>query len=53
MLLQVHDEIVAEVPENEVEDICKLIKNVMEQAVDYDVKFIADIGVGDNWSQAH
>ena len=53
MLLQVHDEIVAEVPENEVENICKLIKNVMEQAVDYDVKFVADIGVGDNWSQAH
>ena len=53
MLLQVHDEIVVEAPENEVENICKLIKNVMEQAVDYDVKFIADVGIGDNWSQAH
>ena len=53
MLLQVHDEIVVEAPENEVETICKLIKNVMEQAVDYDVKFIADVGIGDNWSQAH
>ena len=53
MLLQVHDEIVVEAPENEVENICKLIKNVMEQAVVYDVKFIADVGIGDNWSQAH
>ena len=53
MLLQVHDEIVVEAPENEDENICKLRKNVMEQAVDYDVKFIADVGIGDNWSQAH
>ena len=53
MLLQVHDEIVVEAPENEVENICKLVKNIMEQAVDYDVKFIADVGIGDNWSQAH
>lgn len=53
ILLQVHDEMIVEAPENEVEAICILLKKTMENAVDYDVKFVAEVGVGDNWTQAH
>lgn len=53
MLLQVHDELVFEAPENEVEEVSKLIKRTMENVVDLSVPFIAEVGVGDNWTQAH
>lgn len=54
MLLQVHDELVFEAPVDEVEKVSKMIKDVMEKVVDFHhVKFIADVGVGDNWEQAH
>ncbi len=53
MLLQVHDELVFEVPENELEDVKQLIKTEMEQVVDLPVPLIVDIGVGDNWYEAH
>ncbi|MBP3346847.1 MAG: DNA polymerase I [Alphaproteobacteria bacterium] len=53
MLLQVHDELVFEAPENEVEEASKIIKAIMEGVVDFSVPFIAEIGVGDNWTQAH
>ena len=53
MLLQVHDELVFEVPENELEDVKQLIKTEMEQVVDLPVPLIVDIGVGNNWYEAH
>jgi len=53
MLLQVHDELVFEVPENELEDVKQLIKTEMEQVVNLPVPLIVDIGVGNNWYEAH
>lgn len=53
MLLQVHDELVFEAPENEVEKAAVLIKETMEKVVDFAVPFVAEVGVGDNWAQAH
>ena len=53
MLLQVHDELVFEAPENEVEEASKIIKAIMEGVVNLSVPFIAEVGVGDNWTQAH
>jgi DNA polymerase-1 len=53
MLLQVHDELVFEVPENEVETMKFLVRSKMEQAMELDVPLRADIGVGDNWLEAH
>ncbi len=53
MLLQVHDELVFEVPEAELEAISKLIKTEMENIVKLPVPLIVDIGVGDNWYEAH
>ncbi len=53
MLLQVHDELIFEVPENELEDVKALIKNGMESVVSFDIPFVAEVGVGDNWGEAH
>lgn len=53
MLLQVHDELIFEVPENELEDVATLIKNGMESVVSFDIPFVAEVGVGDNWGEAH
>ena len=53
MLLQVHDELVFEVPEPELEAVSQLIKSEMENVVELPVPLIVDIGVGDNWYEAH
>lgn len=49
MLLQVHDELVFEVPPHEVDDMRTLIAHEMEHAAELDVPLVVDIGVGDNW----
>ncbi|MGN1091885.1 MAG: DNA polymerase I [Alphaproteobacteria bacterium] len=53
MLLQVHDELVFDVPENEVNIMQSVVKNVMENVVRLPVPLIAEIGVGKNWKEAH
>jgi DNA polymerase-1 len=57
MLLQVHDELVFEVPLAEVEATGQAVRKVMEAAplpaLALSVPIVADIGVGDNWAEAH
>ncbi|MBE2895962.1 DNA polymerase I [Pasteurellaceae bacterium HPA106] len=53
MIMQVHDELVFEVAEEHVDKWCALIKEKMESAVALNVPLIADVGVGDNWDEAH
>ena len=53
MLLQVHDELLFEVPEEEIEQIKTLIKEKMESAVKTKVPLIVEVGVGNNWLEAH
>ncbi len=53
MLLQVHDELVFEVPEGEVEATAALLRRVMEGAARLEVPLIVDIGWGRNWEEAH
>ena len=53
MLLQVHDELIFEAPENEVEQVSEMIKQTMQNVVNYDVPFIAELGSGDDWTAAH
>jgi DNA polymerase-1 len=48
MLLQIHDELVFEVPENEVEQTEKLVKECMESVMKLDVPLIVNISVGRN-----
>jgi DNA polymerase-1 len=52
MLLQVHDELVFEVPPEEVETVSRLVKREMEGAIDLRVPLISDIGIGPNWRDA-
>jgi len=53
MLLQVHDELVFDVPENETETMRTLVKGVMENIVHLPVSLIAEVGMGKNWKEAH
>ena len=53
MLLQVHDELIFEAPEDEVEKVKPVIKEAMESVVSFDIPFIAEVGIGDNWRDAH
>ena len=57
MLLQVHDELLFEVPVKEAEKTAKLVKQVMEDAIhpalELDVPLIADTGLADSWAEAH
>ncbi|MBE0597410.1 MAG: DNA polymerase I [Desulfuromonadales bacterium] len=53
MVLQVHDELVFEVPEAELETAIALVREEMEGAVQLTVPLAVDIGTGRNWSEAH
>lgn len=55
MILQVHDELVFDVPENEVDEMKQLVVSSMESAMSlpYDVPVNAEAGVGANWLAAH
>lgn len=53
MLLQVHDELVIEVPEAEVEQVAKLTQREMEGAAELSVKLDVDVGRGPSWAEAH
>ncbi|TXF75041.1 DNA polymerase I [Chryseobacterium sp.] len=53
MLLQVHDELLFEAPVEEVEAVTELIKTEMESAFETRVPLLVEVGVGDNWLEAH
>jgi DNA polymerase-1 len=53
MLLQVHDELLFEVPEAERDIIMPLVKEEMESAYKLDVPLKVDLGIGKNWAEAH
>jgi len=53
MIMQVHDELVFEIPEVELDKCKENIKQKMEQAATLNVPLIVDIGTGKNWDEAH
>ena len=53
MLLQVHDELVFDVPRTEVESLSAMVKEEMENAFVMDVPLVVDLGIGENWLEAH
>ena len=53
MILQVHDELVFDVPKYEIDEIKILIKEEMENAFKLEVPLVVDIGIGSNWLEAH
>jgi DNA polymerase-1 len=53
MIMQVHDELVFEIKESDVKDAVELIKEKMENAAELAVPLVVDVGIGDNWDEAH
>ena len=53
MIMQVHDELVFEVADDQVEDLVKEVKARMESAAELKVPLIVDAGIGENWEEAH
>ncbi|MGH9570417.1 MAG: DNA polymerase, partial [Candidatus Angelobacter sp.] len=49
MLLQVHDELLFEAPENEIDTLCNLVKEKMEKVCPLNVPLLVEMGVGPNW----
>jgi DNA polymerase-1 len=52
MLLQVHDELVFDVPEKELEPLQELVRTEMENVYELSVPIVVHIGVGKNWMEA-
>lgn len=53
MLLQIHDELIFEIKEDDVERCVSLLKDVMENVCKLSIPLSVDAGIGDNWAQAH
>ena len=49
MILQVHDEMMIETPEDEIEDVKRIMKKCMESAIELKVPLIVDISEATNW----
>jgi DNA polymerase I len=53
MIMQVHDELVFEVAEGKLTEYTNTIRSLMCDAAELNVPLIVDIGVGNNWDEAH
>ena len=53
LILQVHDELVFDAPRQELEKLQSMVKTSMESAYQLKVPLIVDVGLGDNWLEAH
>jgi DNA polymerase-1 len=53
MIMQVHDELVLEVPDDEVALMKEQIPKRMAHVAELDVPLLAEVGVGNNWEEAH
>ncbi|MDQ6976922.1 MAG: DNA polymerase I, partial [Ghiorsea sp.] len=53
LIMQVHDELIVECADSDVDRVSSLLKEVMEAAVVLDVPLIADIGIGTSWFESH
>ena len=52
LIMQVHDELIVEAPENEAETVCRIVKEEMENACPMKVKLTADVHCGKSWYEA-
>jgi len=53
LIMQVHDELVLEVPDAELETIKRKLPELMQSVARLDVPLVVEVGVGDNWDKAH
>ena len=53
LIMQVHDELVLQVPDPELAEVREALPELMQNVGKLDVRLIVDVGVGENWDQAH
>ena len=53
MLMQVHDELVFEMPAAQAQEYGETVRLMMENAVKLDIPLVVDVGIADNWQEAH
>jgi DNA polymerase-1 len=53
LIMQVHDELVLEVPDEELAEVKEKVRELMQNVAQLDVPLVVDVGVGENWDQAH
>jgi DNA polymerase-1 len=53
LIMQVHDELVLEVPEAELAVVKEKVRELMQNVAKLDVALVVDVGVGNNWDEAH
>lgn len=53
MIMQVHDELVFDIPQDELTEFKELIQKEMQEAIKLNVPILVETGVGDNWLEAH
>ncbi len=53
MIMQVHDELVFEIAQEQMEECTRTIRTLMCAAADLDVPLLVEIGIGNNWDEAH
>jgi len=53
LIMQVHDELVLEIPHDELTVVKEKVRELMQSVARLEVPLIVDVGVGDNWDQAH
>ena len=53
LILQVHDELILDTPKKEIDSVIAILTDSMMGAANLDVPLEIDVGIGDNWDQAH
>jgi len=53
LIMQVHDELVLEVPEDELAVVKERVRELMQNVAKLDVALVVDVGAGNNWDEAH
>ncbi|NNM43879.1 MAG: DNA polymerase I [Chlamydiae bacterium] len=51
MILQIHDELLFEIPDEKIEEVSKIVKRIMENVFSLKVPLVVDISVGKNWGE--
>ena len=52
LIMQIHDELVVECPDTETETVTKILHEIMEHIVSWDIPMAVEAGVGKNWLEA-
>lgn len=52
LLMQVHDELVVECPDTETDVVTKILHEIMEHIVEWDIPMAIEVGIGKNWLKA-